>query len=263
VGARGLYVETVRADRVRGEWLHPKREEAGVTMYIHGGGFVSCSPRTHRPITGALARLSRCPVFSLDYRLAPEHRWPAALEDGLAAYRWLLDRASAAQIALAGDSAGGGLVLGILLAARAAGLPQPSCAVCFSPWADLSGVGASVRQNDGRCAMFRAENIRDFAHACLAADPGTVPEASPVNSDLGGLAPLLLQVDSSELLLDDARRIHERTSSAGGQSRLQVFEGLFHCWQMGDGIVPEARRALQEAAAFMAAHRAGQTVAPA
>jgi acetyl esterase/lipase len=226
-----------------------------VILYVHGGGYVSCSAATHRPITAALARLSRQRVFSLDYRLAPEHRYPAALDDAFAAYQWLLGQGfPASAISLAGDSAGGGLVLGTLLRAKDAGLPLPSCAVCFSPWTDLAGTGASVHLNDGRCVMFRPENIAEFAVAYLASASPFERYTSPAFADLGGLPPLLLQVGSDELLLDDTRRVHDRVQQAGGVSNLEIYDEVLHCWQMLDGFVPEARAALRQAAAFIRGH---------
>ncbi|MDQ1557250.1 MAG: epsilon-lactone hydrolase [Pyrinomonadaceae bacterium] len=265
---RGLNVRPVddAATGVRGEWLEPASvkaragatKDAGVIFYIHGGGFVSGSAATQRPVTAALARLTGQRVFSLDYRLAPEHRYPAALDDALAAYEWLLAREGvpADSICVAGDSAGGGLVLGCLLRLRDAGLAPPACAVCFSPWTDLAGTGASVRTNDGRCAMFRTENIDEFAAAYLptGASPRD-PYASPAHADnFRKLPPLLLQVGSTELLLDDARVVHERIRAAGGASRLEIYEDLPHGWQMLDGLVPEARAALTQAASFIREH---------
>jgi len=232
-------------------------EGGGVILYLHGGGYVSCSPATHRPVSAALARLTARRVFSLDYRLAPEHRYPAALDDALAAYEWLLARVGvpASAICIAGDSAGGGLVLGCLLRARDAGVALPACAVCFSPWTDLAGAGASVRANDGRCAMFRTENIEEFAAAYLPAGASPRdPYASPAHADLRGLPPLLLQVGSTEILLDDARIVHEKIQATGGASRLEIYEDLPHGWQMLDGFVPEARFALRQAASFIREH---------
>jgi acetyl esterase/lipase len=273
---RGLSVRRVREGGVRGEWLEPAAGAAGasgaaagaasggagaagIILYIHGGGYVSCSAATQRPVTTALARLTSQRVFSLDYRLAPEHRYPAALDDVVAAYEWLLASggAPANAISIAGDSAGGGLVLGCLLRLRDAGLAPPACAVCFSPWADLAGTGASVRANDGRCAMFRPENIEEFAAAYLPAGASRRdPYASPAHADdFLNLPPLLLQVGSTELLLDDARAVHERILAAGGASRLEVYEDLPHGWQMLDGFVPEARVALKQAASFIREHQ--------
>lgn len=242
---------------VRGEWIEPERaDDGGVIFYIHGGGYVSCSPATHRPITASLARLSRRRVFSLDYRLAPEHRYPAALDDAVAAYQWLLAHEGIAPqaISFVGDSAGGGLVLACLLRLRDAGVPLPACAVCFSPWTDLAGAGESQHFNDGRCAMFRTENTHEFAPAYLGDTSPREPYASPAYADLARLPPLLLQVGSTELLLDDARRVHQKIQEAGGRSRLEIYEDVAHCWQMLDGFVPEARAALRQAASFIREH---------
>jgi epsilon-lactone hydrolase len=252
---RGLRLTPIKTEKVVGEWLEAKEPGAGVILYLHGGGYVSCSAATHRPIVSALARLSHRRVFSLDYRLAPEHRFPAALDDAVTAYQWLLEQGvPASHISFAGDSAGGGLVLSTLLRARDMGLPLPACAICFSPWTDLAGTGASVRLNDGRCAMFHTENITEFAAAYLGDVSPFDPYASPVFANLSGLPPLLLQVGSTELLLDDARQVHNKIQEANGISRLEVFDDVFHCWQMLYGIVPEARIALRQAAEFICDH---------
>ena len=252
---RGLRLTPIKNEKVCGEWLAVEKPEPGVILYFHGGGYVACSATNHRPITAALAHLSRHHVFSLNYRLAPEHRFPAALDDAVAAYQWLLDQGlSASTISLAGDSAGGGLVLGTLLRVRDTGLPLPACAVCFSPWTDLAGTGASLHLNDGRCAMFRPENITEFAAAYLGAASPFDPYVSPVFADLSGLPPLLLQVGSTELLLDDSRRVHDKVQAAKGVSQLEIYDDVMHCWQMLDGLVPEARAALRQVAAFICGH---------
>ena len=250
----GLQYRPVNHDGIRGEWLIPSRPARGTILYIHGGGFVSCSAATHRPITGSLARRTRSALFSANYRLAPEHPFPAALEDVVATYRWLVRLTNGAPVAIAGDSAGGGLALSLATHARDHGFASPACVVLFSPWTDLAGRGASVVANDGRCAMFRPENIPTFASAYLGGMPPDDPRASPVYADLRGLPPLLLQVGSTELLLDDARRVHERVLAAGGDSRLSVYVDVHHVWQMLTPLVPEARAALGEAAAFMRSH---------
>ena len=252
---RGVRLTPVTTEKVRGEWVEINGPEPGVILYFHGGGYVSCSAATHRPITAGLARLSRRRVFSLDYRLAPEHRYPAAQLDAVAAYRWLLEQGVPANlIAFAGDSAGGGLVLGALLRARDMGLPLPACAVCFSAWTDLAGAGESVLINDGRCAMFRPDNIAEFAAAYLGDTSPFDAYASPAYAELGGLPPLLLQVGSTELLLDDSRRVHDKIQGAKGESRLEIYDDVFHCWQMMDGFVPEAGAALRQAAEFIREH---------
>lgn len=248
----GVRVEPVAGEVVRGEWVVPGGATAGVLLYVHGGGFVCCSAATHRPITTALARFTERRVLSVDYRLAPEHPFPAALDDVVAAYRWLLAQGiPSTDIVIAGDSAGGNLAIGTLVHLRDAGLPMPSRAACFSPWTDLSGSGPSIRGNDGQCAMFRPENMAAFSKVYLGGVPATDPRASPAFDALEDLPPVLLQVGSSELLLDDSRRVHDAILHAGGDSELQVFEDVVHGWQMFDGWVPEARQALRQAAAFL------------
>ena len=251
---QGLQWRRLNEAGISAEWLIPESPARGTVLYIHGGGFVSCSAATHRPITGSLARRAGSAVFSTNYSLAPEHPFPAALDDVVAAYRWLLRNTNGAPVALAGDSAGGGLALSLAIHARDHGLPAPACVVLFSPWTDLAGRGASLHANDGRCAMFRPENIPAFAAVYLGAAAPDDPRASPVYADLHGLPPLLLQVGSTELLFDDARRVHERATEAGTESRLTVYDDVHHGWQMLTPLVPEARAALGEAAAFIRSH---------
>ena len=248
-------VQVRRTDgTIPGEWIVPDGQTStNIIVYFHGGGYVSCSPMTHRAITVALARNTGCRVLSLDYRLAPEHRFPMAFTQAVAAIHWLLIHgAKASEIAVAGDSAGGGLVVALLAHLR---LTEPSsvprCGVAFSPWTDLEGTGASLQTNDGKCAMFRPENIKEFAAAYLGDASPQDPRASPLFADLAGLPPLLLHVGSGELLLDDARRVHERIQEACGESILRVYDDVPHGWQLLDGLVPEARSSLAEAASFI------------
>jgi epsilon-lactone hydrolase len=250
--SRGLNVKTVDENGVRGEWLEAENAVQKTLFYIHGGGFVCCSARTHRPITATLARETGFRVFSLKYRLAPEDRFPAALDDAFDAYRWLLGQNIApSEIALAGDSAGGGLVLALLLRLREAKLPLPACAACFSPWSDLLGTGESNRANAARDAMFYPENTQEFARAYLGEASADNPYASPVFGDFKDLPPILFHVGSTEMLLDDSRRIHQKIQAGGGASELEIYEDTFHCWQMAVGLVPEARDSLAKAARFI------------
>jgi acetyl esterase/lipase len=251
--ARGLRVQTIEEEKVSGEWLATERAASNTIFYIHGGGFVSCSARTHRPITAALARSTDFRVFSVNYRLAPEHRFPAALDDVFNAYRWLLGEQNipSKKISLAGDSAGGGLVLSLLLRLRHAGLPLPACAVCFSPWTDLAGTGDSVRVNADCDDLFYPENIPEFAAAYLGETAAENALASPVFGDFDNLPPILFHVGSTEILLDDSLRIHQKIQAAGGTSELKIYDDLFHCWQMEIGMLPEARDSLQKAAEFI------------
>ena len=248
----GVHITPTGAGDPPGEWLVPRTPGPQTILYLHGGGYVSCSPATHRPITAALARLTRARVFAPAYRLAPEHPYPAALDDAERAYRWLMARGIPPQtLVVAGDSAGGGLALALLLRLRDQQAALPARAVLLSPWTDLTGSGASIRENDGRCAMFRPENIQAFA-ACYAPAPAwRDPGVSPLYGRLGGLPPIHIQVGAEELLRDDASRMHVELRSAGGTSELVVFDGVFHGWHMLDGLVPEAGQALRRAARFV------------
>ncbi|HEV7643535.1 MAG TPA: alpha/beta hydrolase [Pyrinomonadaceae bacterium] len=250
---RGINVRKVEQNEIRGEWIEPENgDQDAVILYIHGGGFISCSAQTHRPITTGLARRTNFRVFAANYRLAPEHPFPAGLDDLVAAYKWLLaQNISAARIALAGDSAGGNLALGLLLRVRDESLPLPACAVCFSPWTDLTVRDGAGLPDIDRCAMFYPENCEEFASAYLYETSPLERYVSPAFADLSGLPPILFQVSSTELLLDDSRRVHEKIQASGGTSKLEIFDDVFHCWQMLDGFLPEAGAALQGAAEFI------------
>lgn len=253
-----LTIEPVNTPDLRGEWLRAKQSDSEnkIVFYIHGGGFVSCSAATHRPVTAALARLTKLPVFAVDYRLAPEHRFPAALDDVFEAYKRLLKKGfDSRKIAVAGDSAGGGLVLSLILRLREAELPLPACGVCFSAWTDMMGGGKSRRENATRDAMFYPENISEFADAYLRdAVPRPNVYASPALADFKDFPPVLFQVGAGEILLDDSRRIHEKILQTGGTSELEIYEGVFHGWQMLSRFMPESSEALQKAAAFISRH---------
>ena len=252
LASAGLGRKAWRADGVRGEWLIPSNPRPGVIFYVHGGGFVSCSAATHRPIAAALGRLTQRRVFSVDYRLAPEARLPAAYEDVAAAYRSLIRSGiPSLEIALAGDSAGGNIVLSLAVQLRDHGAASPACIAVFSPWTDLTGRSPSVHTNAERCAMFHPENIHDFAAAALGSGDPDTPLVSPVYADLHDLPPVLLHVGSTELLLDDARRVHERIRRSDGESSLRVYDDVPHCWQMLFPLVPEAITSLRETAAFI------------
>jgi acetyl esterase/lipase len=205
---------------------------------------------THRPITSSLARRLQCPVFVPDYRLAPEHRFPAAVDDATAGFRWLVaSGVGPEKIAIAGDSAGGGLALAATLRLRSEGHTLPSCIVGLSPWVDLTGAGPY--RNGTTCAMFEPSEVTTFAKLYLQGAPAEDPQASPLFGDLCGLPPLLIQASSTELLTDDAVRLHEKARTCGVESTLSIYPGLPHVWQMLIGAVPEARMALEQIAEFI------------
>ncbi|MEQ1683959.1 MAG: alpha/beta hydrolase fold domain-containing protein [Burkholderiaceae bacterium] len=247
---RGVrYTEAV-VGGVPGEWVEAERGEAAATtlLYLHGGGFVGCSPRTHRPLTAALA-LQGLRVFVPDYRLAPEHPFPAALQDAQAAWRAL--RAShSGRMVVAGDSAGGNLALGLMLALRDAGEALPEAAALFSPATDLTGSSPSLLANAERDAMFRGDKLENLQRAYLGDADAAQPLASPLFGNLRGLPPLLLHVGEDEALRDDSIRLAQKAREAGVVVELKVFAGVPHVWQLL-WRVPEARRSVVAAAGFL------------
>lgn len=249
----GARVERVTGP-VKGEWIQPSgAHERSIVYYLHGGGYISGSAKTNRPITIPLARRLKRRLFALDYRLAPEHRFPAALEDALAGYRWLVTSGiEPARISVAGDSAGGGLALALILRLRDLGEQLPACVACLSPWNDMTGSGASVVANAARDPMFVAEDIARYASVYLGSHPRDDPLASPLLGAFAGLPPLLLHAGESECLLDDARVVHQKMLAAGRASQLRIFLDVPHGWQFGTPLAPEARESLREVAEFIA-----------
>ena len=225
------------------------REDRG-TLYLHGGGYVMGSLNTHHELMGRIARSTHAQVLGLDYRLAPEHLYPAAVDDAVAAYQWILEQGIAPErIVIAGDSAGGGLTLATLLVLRARKLPMPAGAVLFSPWTDLTSSGASVRTRADADPMIGPEILLPMAAHYAGNQPSSTPGISPLFGDFDGLPPLLIQVGDAEVLLDDSTRLHERAQAAGVDSTLRVFPEAFHVFQAVP-ILPEAGEALAEVGVF-------------
>ncbi len=229
--------------------------EAPVLLYLHGGGYIACSPETHRPLVSSLVRRVRGRAFVPRYRLAPEHPFPAALDDAKAAYRYLLDveRIAPAQIVLVGDSAGGGLALSLALAIRDEQWPNPAGIVAFSPWTDLAATGGSLDENSERCAMFAGETIRRAARFYVGdADP-TSPLISPLYGDFRGLPPMLVHASEDEVLRDDAIRVADAARDAGVDVELQLWPHVPHVWQFFAAVLPEARASLDAMTRFVRA----------
>ncbi|TGD98397.1 alpha/beta hydrolase [Methylobacterium nonmethylotrophicum] len=236
---------------IPGEWAERPglAPDAPRLLYLHGGGFIGCSPRTHRPVIGGLAGRG-LRIFSPDYRLAPEHPFPAALDDAAACWSAF---AAAGPAGLAGDSAGGNLALALMLRARRDGLPLPTAAVLFSPSTDMLGEGESMRANARRDAMFDPTKLQHLAEAYLAGHDPADPLASPLRGDLAGLPPLLFHVGAREVLRDDSVRFAAKARDAGVDATVTVWPVVPHAWQLAHSFLPEARRSLAEAAAFLTA----------
>lgn len=223
-------------------------------LYIHGGAFVIGNPTDYRSLSGELGRAAGVSTVSLDYRLAPEHPFPAAVDDCVAAYRALLEGGiKPADIVLAGDSAGGGLVIATLVAARDAGLPMPAGALTISPWVDLACTGNSMQSKIAADPSITREGLLANAELYLQGKPLTTPLASPLYADLRGLPPVFVQVGTAEVLLDDAIRLVGALGAADVPVHLSVWPNMPHVWHIFGFMLSEGRDALTEAGVFLTA----------
>ncbi len=248
--------ERVAANGVDGEWISAcGAAHDRAVLYLHGGGYVAGSVNTHRDLMGRVSRSAKAVVLGLNYRLAPEHPFPAALEDSIAGYLHLLRegfRPSA--IAVVGDSAGGGLAVAAMVAAREARLPLPGAAVCLSPWVDLEAKGRSMITRASIDPIASRETVLALARMYLgAADPRT-PAASPLHAELKDLPPMLIQVGDAETLLDDSIRLARRGIAAGVKVRLEVWPDMMHVWHRWAGVLPAAQAALEAVGGFIRQH---------
>lgn len=228
----------------------PLRDDL-VVLYLHGGGYFFGSPQTHRQLALNMAKHCDAPVFSLDYRLAPKHRFPAALDDAIAAYQWLVKTYPQRHFIIAGDSAGGGLAINTALEARSHGLPRPAAVITFSPWTDMAVTGESVDSNNRSCAMLTAKGVREAAQYYLGnADPRD-PRHSPLYADLTGLPPQLIFASTDEVLRDDSTRFAAKAREQGVEVELHLVRGVPHVWPIFARIVPEGRESLRQVQAFV------------
>jgi epsilon-lactone hydrolase len=247
--------EKVVAGGVNAEWIAaPGAPADRVILYLHGGGYVIGSINTHRAMISRIARASNARALAIDYRLAPEHPFPAAVEDAIAAYKWLLAQGyKPGRIVIAGDSAGGGLTIAALLAIRDAGLPMPACAVPISPWTDLEGTGESVRTRAARDVMVTQENLAHSAKQYYGTHDPKDPLVSPVHANFRGLPPMLIHVGDAEILLDDATRVAKSAKLAGVDVELEVWDDMPHVWHVFAKILPEGQQAIDKIGKFVIA----------
>lgn len=251
--AAGVTFESVDLDGIPAKWCVPSgARQRRMLLYLHGGGYMVGSSEAYRPLTSELASRLKMRVLIPDYRLAPENPYPAALEDAVRTYRWLLDHGIEAQsMTLAGDSCGGGLTVATMAAIRDAGLPMPLGAAIISPWADLEVASESFTSKAAEDPLLTADGLRGMAGAYLGSTPPRTPGASPIYADLKGLPPLLIQVGSAEVLLDDATRLAARAGAAGVKVRLDIWPEMFHVWHSYASMLDEAAEALDDAAEFL------------
>ncbi len=248
--------EPVDAGGIPGEWVSaPGADPDRVIYHLHGGGYCVGSINTHREMVSRIARAAAARALIIEYRLAPENPFPAAVEDATAAYRWLLSTGvDPARLVIAGDSAGGGLTVATLVSLRDAGDPLPAAAVCLSPWVDLEALSESVTTNARTDPWFKREGIVLAGQAYLgSADPHT-PLAAPLYADLHGLPPLLIHAGGAEMLLDDSTRLAEKAKAAGVDVTLDVWPDMIHVWHAFAAMLPEGQQAIDRIGEFVRQH---------
>jgi len=248
-----LTVQPVSANGVKAEWTStPDADPSSAILYLHGGGYVICSLETHRHLVAEIGRASGTRTLAIDYRLAPEHPFPAPVEDTVAAYRYLLDSGiKPNRIAVAGDSAGGGLVVGGLLAIREAGLPLPACGWCISPWVDMEALGESFIDRAATDPTVQKETILMMAEWYLGGADPRHPHAAPIYGDLRGLPPLLIQVGAVETLLDDSMTLARKAAVADVPVDLQIWPEMIHIWHIFFPMLSAGRRAIASGGSFV------------
>ena len=250
---RRAKVEHAHVEGLRVAWIHPPEEAAHkIVLYLHGGGYVVGSIDTHLMLCAPMAETLQRAMILPEYRLAPEHPFPAALEDALTVYRWLLTQGYApTDIIFAGDSAGGGLSLAAALSLRDRGEPLPAAIVCLSPWADLTHSGQSHIAKARADVILTTKVLKEWA-LCYAEKARLAdPLISPVFADLRGLPPILIQVGSEEILLDDSLALAEKAKAGGVEVTLRVWDGMWHVWHALGNLIPESRMAFEEIGQFV------------
>jgi len=249
--AADVTCEEMDAGGVPAEWVSVSESRRDrVVLYLHGGGYVLGSVNTHREMISRLARATGARALAINYRLAPEHPCPAAVDDSVAAYRWLLSHGVApAHVVIAGDSAGGGLTVATLVALRDAGESLPAAGVCISPWVDMEC--ASVRRLAASDAMINLDGILRMANAYLGSADARTPLASPIHANLKGLPPLLIQVGGAEELLDDSVRLADKARADGVDVTLEPWEDMFHVWHSFAAMLPEGQQAIDRIGDFV------------
>jgi epsilon-lactone hydrolase len=241
-------VSPVDIDGLHAEWItFAEAPKEKVILYFHGGGYVSGNCFTHRPSVAKLVMGAGVQALLFEYRLAPEHPFPAALDDAVSAYNWLLAQGTLpSDVVFMGDSAGGGLALATLVALRDQGMPLPSAAVALSPWTDLKGTGESLMTNAKSDPFTPRESWTVFSHYYVGDNDPCHPWISPLYADLRGLPPMQIYAGGAEVLLDDSTRFAEKAAAAGVDVTLHVGEGMFHCYPVFGSFLPEGKQAMAE-----------------
>lgn len=249
----GITVEKINCSGVPAEWIIPKNAvNPGVVLYLHGGGYAMGSINTHRALMARIAIASKTKVFGIDYRLAPEHPFPCAIDDAFEAYKWLLKEGyDNNKIVIAGDSAGGGLTVALIIRIRDENAPKAAAGVCLSPWLDLTSTGETSLTLAEEDPMIDLGSLKHFALFYSPPEKLSHPWVSPLYADLNDLAPIYIQVSSSEILLDDTRRFAEKAQIAGVDIQVDYWDKMVHVWQAFGSYLPEALEAIEKLGAYI------------
>lgn len=252
----GVERESIHIDNIPAEWIIPRRADHNkVMLYLHGGGYAVGSRQTHRALVGQIVKQAGYCGLLLEYRLAPENPYPAALDDAVRAYEWLLETGHAPEdIVIAGDSAGGGLAVATMLRIREKGLPQPACSVLLSPWVDLTISMESVYKYIDRSPMIFLREMRAWARNYAGGESLENPFISPLFGDLEGLPPMMIQVSDTEVLADEGVALAAKAQTAGVDVHLDVWHGLIHVWQIYWRYLSQARNAIDHMVDFINLH---------
>lgn len=254
---KDVKIDNVDVSGVPAVWIStPEAVKENVVLYLHGGGYIIGSINTHKEFGSRISRVSNSRVLLLDYRRAPEHPFPAALEDAVAAYKWLIDNEGIKpeNVIIGGESAGGGLTLATLLKLRDTGIPLPAAALILSPWADLDMTGDTIRTKAKVDPLASASELFFYSSLYTGEDDPKNPYISPLYADLKGLPPMIIQVGSAEILLSDATRIAEKAKAAGVDVILDIWEDMIHMFQMFALFAPEGQKATEKLGKFIQKH---------
>jgi monoterpene epsilon-lactone hydrolase len=253
---QGIQIEKIGIEGLPAGWISPPGADQNRTiLHLHGGGYVAGGIDSHQMMCTLMAQTLKTKVVLPEYRLAPEHPFPAALEDALTVFRWLIAQGhQPGNIIVSGDSAGGGLALALVLSLRDAGEPLPAAVVCMSPWTDLTMKGQSYITNAKAEMVLQKETLREWAAFYSGKENPENPLVSPAYAEWHGFPPLLIQVGSDEILLDDSSILAEKATGSGVDVTLRVWEGMWHVWQALGDLIPESRKAFEEFGRFVKEH---------
>ncbi|HWQ05055.1 MAG TPA: alpha/beta hydrolase [Longilinea sp.] len=244
-----VIIKTLSVDGIRAELIDVEGSGNGIILYLHGGAYAVGSVNVHREFLARLAKSCQMKVLAIDYRLAPEHPFPAALEDSLAAYHWLLSQGyDPSNIVIAGDSAGGGLAIATLISLRDGKLPLPACALCISPWLDLSSTPEEINNNND--PLLNPKILGIYSRYYAGHTDAANPLISPIFADLQGLPPMIIQAGTNEILLDEIQQFYKKACQAGIEIILDCWQGMFHVFQIIP-VLPETKLSLEKIANFI------------